>query len=131
MVVAREVEAGQGVDQFERDLRAAVVEAWKPTAYEFHRALAANLESRGWEIRTEWLVESRGTPDGQRGRIDIVVPGIAAIEVDRITPRVKSLVKLRQFHGARYVVLREGHSPLELPLGINAVIGCNTLRRKY
>lgn len=53
------------------------------------------LQQADWNCRTEYPVENRG--DGRRGRVDIeaIKRGWAVgIEIDRKTPRFKSLVKL-------------------------------------
>lgn len=59
------------------------------------------------------------------GKLDIVAraEGLSiAIECDRVTPRRKSLAKLRAFPGARVLVLREGLTG-PAPEGIDALIG--------
>ncbi len=77
------------------------------TAEELHDAIEADLRAIGWTVVREWEVPDRG--DGKPGRIDLVAtaPARIAMELDNKSPRVKSLFKLRQFDGARVVVLRD------------------------
>ncbi len=60
----------------------------------------------GCSIVKEYFVADRG--DGRRGYIDLVVfqPFRAAIELDNVKPRKKSILKVRSFSGERFVVLR-------------------------
>jgi hypothetical protein len=77
-------------------------------AKSFHDAIEKRLRAKCKTIYREYEVQDRG--DGRRGFIDLVVlePFRAAIELDLASPRKKSLFKLRQFSGERFVVLRKG-----------------------
>lgn len=74
----------------------------------FQEAVAARLRASGWTVRSEVPVSSRG--DGRRGRVDLVAERdgeVVAIECDRLSPREKSLAKLRAMVAdARLVLLR-------------------------
>ena len=68
------------------------------------------LVSRGWKVVRQYRVKDRG--DGKSGKVDIVAYKRrlkAAIELDRIHPRKKSIFKVRQVPGAtfRLVFCRE------------------------
>lgn len=65
-------------------------------AKDFENIIAARFEELGAEVKREVLVPERG--DGRRGRIDLVVAldsTVIPIEIDRKTPRVKSIFKVR------------------------------------
>lgn len=66
------------------------------SALEFHDSAIATLQAAGLDVHREYPVPERG--DGREGRIDIVVideNGIrCGIELDRNSPRQKSLLKL-------------------------------------
>ena len=67
------------------------------------------LEKRGYSCTLEVPVADRG--DGRSGRVDLMAErdgNQVAIEIDRDSPREKSLVKLRQFACAKVVVVRNG-----------------------
>lgn len=86
----------------------AAAAPYKHEAGAFHRRAQHVLEAAGWQTRREVLVPNRG--DGRRGRIDLeaVRDGQRVlIELDHMSPRKKSLAKLRAMpaHG-RLVVLR-------------------------
>lgn len=71
--------------------------------------VASWLEGRGYSCTLEVPVADRG--DGRTGRIDLVAErggNRVAIEIDRETPREKSLFKLRQFDCAKVVIVRNG-----------------------
>ena len=77
-------------------------------AREAHKSVVEWLEKQGYSCVNEYKVENRG--DGRCGYIDIVAEkngDRVAIEVDRKTPREKSISKLQQFPGARFVALRD------------------------
>jgi hypothetical protein len=77
---------------------------------EFQRLVASGLTRLGFRVQTELPVPNRG--DGRTGRIDLLArrgPCIVALELDRKSPRRKSLYKLRHLgYGSRAVVLRCG-----------------------
>lgn len=65
------------------------------------------LRHAGWECRTEVIVDSRG--DGRRGRVDIEAirkGSTVGIEIDRSTPRFKSLVKLNRRDWLKVIATR-------------------------
>ena len=75
-------------------------------AKKFQQAVENELRAKGWKVLREFCVKDRG--DGAGGRIDLVVtsPRRIAIELDRVGVRKKSQVKLAQFDGLKFVVLR-------------------------
>lgn len=83
----------------------------RETAALFHDAVVDVLTQRypSWPVEREYPVANRG--DGRTGHIDILVhttPPIG-IELDYVSTRAKSLVKLRQVDGWRIVGLRQAH----------------------
>lgn len=71
------------------------------SAKDFSASVTEQLRRLGFEIQTEYLVKNRG--DGRRGRVDLVAsrgPDVIAIELDRKTPRQKSVFKVRQVRNA-------------------------------
>jgi len=93
-------------------------------ATETHKKVAAFLERNGFYCRNEFRVPDRG--DGRPGKIDIYAERgnlRLAIEIDRETPREKSIYKLRQVKGAlRLILLRAGPANIETPEGVDVVI---------
>jgi hypothetical protein len=77
-------------------------------AYLFHNAIENALRKQGWAVIREFQV--RNGSNRRIGYIDLVVtrPIRIALELDRNTPRKKSLMKLSQFKGLRFVILRRG-----------------------
>ena len=73
----------------------------------FRNAILKTLTDMGCCVRSEVLVANRG--DNHRGKVDLVVdtPFQAAIELDNVLPRYKSIFKLRQFQCERFVLLRQ------------------------
>jgi len=96
----------------------------------FQQAVEDELRAKGWEVFREVCVKDRG--DGFRGRIDLVVtsPVRIAIELDRARVRKKSLFKLAQFDGLRFVILRQGSRVLECAGQQGAPDGSNTKTRR-
>lgn len=85
------------------------------TAAHVHVAAARALHRQGFDVEIEHQVSG--------GRIDIVATDgewRCAIEIDARKPRGKSLIKLRNFIGAKVIALR-GVTAL-LPSGIDAVV---------
>ena len=76
-------------------------------SYSFHDAVESALKKQGWMVIREFQVNNRG--DGRRGFIDLAVmhPVRIGLELDRKSPQKKSLFKLKQFQGVRFVILRE------------------------
>lgn len=73
------------------------------------KEVASWLKGRGYSCTLEVPVADRG--DGRTGRIDLVAERDdirVAIEIDRESPREKSLFKLRQFDCAKVVIVRDG-----------------------
>lgn len=85
------------------------------TAKSFHDAMEHQLRQHCQTVIREFEVPNRG--DGRRGFIDLVVlePFRTAIELDVLSPRKKSLFKLRSFSGERFVVLRRGLKIVRCP----------------
>lgn len=78
-------------------------------AKQAHEAVIERLESYGYVCEREYAVKNRG--DGKAGRIDILARNethIMAIEIDRLTPRDKSVFKLRQVPNAERIILLRG-----------------------
>ncbi len=71
-----------------------------------------HLENKGYICIKEYKVNDRG--DGRSGRIDIVAKNNAetiAIEFDNISPRNKSIYKLKNFNAdKKYILLRVGNT---------------------
>lgn len=91
------------------DVAHALTSAHGVSASDFCLSLAQSLSELGYEVIREVKVGERG--DGRTGRVDIVASrdGLrVAIECDRKTPRMKSIVKLgRVAADVRLVVCRE------------------------
>lgn len=77
----------------------------KKRASAFNAILRYRLEQAGCDCRDEVIVPNRG--DGRRGKVDIIVdaPQAIAIEVDRRSPRKKSLHKLTWFKNYESMVI--------------------------
>jgi uncharacterized phage protein (TIGR02220 family) len=75
-------------------------------AKSFHESIFQAIKAQGWVCQKEYWVKDRG--DGKRGRIDIVVttPLPIAIEIDRNTPRKKSVTKINGLPWCRVIILR-------------------------
>ena len=79
--------------------------------------IADLLRADGWEVARQVYVAERG--DGRGGRVDLVVERDAAtvaIEIDRRTPRRKSVVKLRARSWGRVIALRDPDPGFDLPI---------------
>lgn len=84
------------------------------TASSFQDAFEAKCRALGWRVQREVRVENRG--DGRAGYVDLVVhePFALALELDRQTPRVKSIEKLASLATLGYtpvVVCRNAGAP--------------------
>lgn len=83
----------------------------RDSAKDYQNAILSSLRNAGFECKKEFKVDSRGTKDGRGGRVDLAIEigeFRIGIEIDRRSPRVKSLYKLR--HGPfdkTILVLRE------------------------
>lgn len=78
-------------------------------AKQAHDLVIERLENRGYLCEREYTVKDRG--DGRVGRIDVLArkeAHILAIEIDRLTPRDKSVFKLRQVPNAEKIILLRG-----------------------
>lgn len=81
-------------------------------AKDAHDAIERIIDAHGWTVHREWEVPDRG--DGRRGFIDLVAfrdEERIAVEIDRRSPRVKSIRKLNALRRrdptwATYVILR-------------------------
>jgi hypothetical protein len=92
-------------------------------AKEFHDALEKALAMRGMRVVREFPVPDRG--DGRGGFVDLVAfsrEGAIALEMDRDSPREKSIRKLAQVEALRVVVLRDSPAPTSPPSGLDAVL---------
>lgn len=98
--------------------------------------LIARLSAARWICRTGIPVDSRGSKDGYRGRIELVahpppVPGHplpppVLVEIDRGKPQRKAITKLARYEGqaaARIILLTRAPSPEFTPPGVDAVAG--------
>lgn len=96
--------------------------ASKKSAQLFHYTLAALLEEMGWRLKKEFMVEEQA--NGRRGFCDILVtyPAPLAIELDRVSPRMKSIMKLKEVSATRVIVLRESTEWTNSIEGIDAVL---------
>ena len=84
-------------------------------AFEFNIRVRNEFKKENFDIFTEVVVKDRG--DGRRGKIDLVAKKdnlIIAVEIDRLTPRQKSIYKISNYPCTnRIVVLRENYKVLE------------------
>jgi hypothetical protein len=89
------------------DVVQSIPTARRQSAKSFHDAVDLSLVQRGWRVHREFRAPRRGDDHGG-GLIDLVItsPIRMAIEIDNISPRQKSLFKLRDFVGLRVVILR-------------------------
>ena len=74
----------------------------RASARDFHAAAETALRSAGFSVEREVLLRLQG----RRSFIDLVLDGWFAVELDRRTPRLKSLAKVRAF-GAGLVYCRD------------------------
>lgn len=81
-----------------------------PHAKVFQRAAHRALVDAGLHPRMEVHVD---LPGRKRSRIDITVQNYLAIELDRVTPRKKSIAKIKAF-GSGLVYCRESRTTLLL-----------------
>jgi hypothetical protein len=91
-------------------------------AKEAHQFVVNILENNGFVCKTEYFVADRG--DGCRGRIDIFAEkdGYAcAIEIDHLTPRDKSIFKLKQVNATRIILTRGGENEMVVE-GIDMIL---------
>lgn len=75
-----------------------------------HSDVIEHLTALGFQCQSEYWVADRG--DGRRGRIDIIAHNDhmnMAIEVDNVSARKKSFVKLSSMEGyIKFILLRNG-----------------------
>lgn len=72
----------------------------------FEDMVASELQALGYAIIRQHWVPNRG--DGKRGKVDLVAekgPVRAAIELDRRSPRQKSIFKVNQVKDATFRVV--------------------------
>lgn len=76
-------------------------------SYSFHDAMEDALKKQGWFVIREFQIKKRS--NGRIGFIDLVVtrPIRIALELDFKSPRKNSILKLEQFFGFRFVILRK------------------------
>lgn len=119
--------------QFEEELREVAALAWTEEARGYQLRIARMLERNGHEVKTEVAGVPYWTRQGKlrQGRLDIFVGDEpAVIEVDRCSPRHKSIQKLRAFSCPRYLILRENDGkPLPDLSDITVIRPSNALRR--
>lgn len=86
------------------------------SASEFSKRVESELKKQNLYFKKEVTVADRG--DGRKGRIDIVAwaDGITyAIEIDRLSPRKKSIYKLEHYPANhRLIVMREVNKVISL-----------------
>lgn len=80
----------------------SAIEGSRLSAGEFQDLAESVLRSAGYEVAREVRVD---LGDGRKSRIDLVLDGWFALELDRRTPRKRSLLKVRRF-GAGMVYCR-------------------------
>lgn len=81
------------------------------------------LTGLGYDCQREVYVDDRG--DGRRGRIDLVAINdkhMLAIEIDQLTPREKSVFKLKQVDGFIKIILLRGITNHQSIPGIDFII---------
>jgi hypothetical protein len=105
----------------------------------YRRALVDRLTAAGWSCRTLVWVESRGTDDGYRGKLDLVAhpprppgahPGIpldppVLIEIDKRSIQRKTFAKLARWegpHSGKAVILTRAASHPGVS-GLDVVVG--------
>lgn len=79
------------------------------TARDMVDGVIVALSDAGWRVLVEQRVMSRG--DGRSGRVDVIATRgaeVVAIECDRLTPRAKSIHKLRHVSATGRLVLLRG-----------------------
>lgn len=89
-------------------------------ASQFQEAIQEALEGAGWAVRREVDVPAMRLGNGRCGRVDLVGEraGVRiAIELDRRSPRQKSLRKLALIDATRVVIVRR-QQPINLVDGI-------------
>lgn len=100
------------------------------SALEFHDSAIATLQAAGLDVHREHPVPERG--DGREGRIDIVVTDgngtRCGIELDRISPRQKSLLKLGAVESG-ICVLRRGDIARRTEQGILIIGGSKSAKK--
>jgi hypothetical protein len=95
---------------------------WSDSATRMHSEIALALRNNGFFVSRE----VRALYRGRAGRIDLFAvddetKGAVAIELDRLTPRVKSAEKLRKFEAFRLIALRASECNQMLD-GIDAIV---------
>lgn len=103
---------------------------------EFRDAVRNRLLVAGWICRTRYKVESRGTPDGYRGVLDLVahpppprgakeLPDPVLVEFDKVSIERKTIAKLARYEGrtaAKLIVLARGTGHHDLPTGVDEIL---------
>lgn len=103
---------------------------------EFRDAVANRLRIAGWICRTRVKVESRGTPDGYRGILDLVahphpergaptLPDPVLVEFDKVSIERKTVAKLANYEGRAagvLIVLARGTGEHPAPAGVDEVL---------
>jgi hypothetical protein len=88
----------------------------------FRHAIETRLEELGWEFTRNFPV--RHGPEGHLTYVNLVVtaPRWMAIEIDRVSPRKRSIQALLTYRWLRIVILRQGRRPGSVIPGIDAII---------
>lgn len=103
-----------------------------PEAHWQQNAIGGILGRDCWNIRMEISIDYNDGVYWRKGRIDLEAEKEGfhvAIEIDRKSPRTKSILKLRAIHAdLRLVIVREPGWMGDTPPGIDAVICVGTER---
>lgn len=97
----------------------------------FHNTVFDYLVSYGCKVQSEYFVADRG--DGRDGKIDIVFWNeneVIGIELDRESPRQKSIFKLNQIDCGKVILLREGNLKI-LPEGLDLILSPSKSLESY
>jgi hypothetical protein len=95
----------------------------KRSAKLFHFTLIAKIREMGWQCQQEYTLKGQDQPTG---RVDVYIshPAPVAIELDRLSPRDKSITKLRSITALRIIILRECAHWADHIDGIDAILAC-------
>lgn len=125
-------QGGQGVSSLKSAL--STLNGLPDDSAGFRSEVEAHLLKNGWAMNREVPVTDRG--DGKAGFVDLVASTISGgpvirvgIELDKRTPRKKSIVKLQAL-GLPSVVILRGPWTKPVPSGLDAVIGISVAGQK-
>ena len=80
-------------------------------AHAFQGAATDALEAKGFKVMREAKILDRG--DGRIGKIDMVIDGVLAVELDHSRPRQKSVNKINAWDGPGLIYCRKTREVLE------------------